>query len=273
MPTVLVQDTVSSNAEADNDQPASQAASATPGSFSTASNERFLVGNPREIAGYLQDVIKERVLCSLRAAGKPESFLSHLISIDERGQLIFDAPRAPVIVRSLVASGRAAIEFTLADVRIAFEAEVIRIADHQGDPAVFVKIPASIYRFQRRDNYRVSVPQRRPVRLSLDLAEPALRGLRLADLSCGGASIILKGALEHFPVGRQFETAELVLEEDDEPLVLTVRVRHAVAIRLSGAMGDLRIGVQFVRTPPGFEPRVSRLVNEIARDLMRIKQA
>lgn len=261
MPTETLQETVSSNFEASSSQ------------FAISSNERYLVGNPREIAGYLQGVIKERVLCSLRAAGKPESFLSHLIAIDDRGQLIFDAPRAPVIVRSLVASGKAAVEFTLSDVRIAFEAEVIRIADHEGDPAVFVKTPANIYRFQRRDNYRVSVPQRRPVRLSLDMAEPALRGLRLADLSCGGASVIVKGALEHFPIGRQFEGVELLLDEEDEPLVLTVRVRHAVAIRLSGAMGDLRIGVQFVRTPAGFEPRVSRLVNEIARDLMRIKQA
>jgi c-di-GMP-binding flagellar brake protein YcgR len=242
----------------------------SPGS---ALNDRYLVHSPSEIAGYLRGVARDRVMCSVRAAGKPESFLSQLIAIDDRGQLVFDAPRAPVILRSLSSVGRASVEFTLADVRIVFEVDLLRSGDYQGDQVVFLRMPSSIHRFQRRDNYRVSVPGRRPVRLSLDSNEPLLKDLKLADLSCGGASVNLRGTLEHFPIGRQFEAAELVIEEDQEPFRLVLRVRHAVAVRLSGSIGDLRIGVQFVRTPAGFEPAVSRLVNEIARDLMRIKQA
>ncbi len=241
--------------------------------LAASSNDRYLVANPREITGYLRSVIKERVLCAVRAAGKPESFLSQLIAVRDDGMIVFDAPRAPVIVRSLVASACAMVEFTLQDVRIAFEAELARLGDHEGDAAIFLKPPQRIYRFQRRDNYRVTVPARRPVRISLDPADAAVAKLRLADLSCGGASVMLRGALEAFPIGREFDAAQLQVEEDADPFTIAVRIRHAVAVRMAGTIGELRIGVQFVRTPAGFEPAVARLVNEIARDLMRIKQA
>ena len=110
------------------------------------------------------------------------------------------------------------------------------------------------------------------MRLTLNPEQPGLRNLKLTDLSCGGASVTLSGVLEEYPSGKVFERARLILDEETE-FTIDARVRHASALRMSGLVGELRIGLQFANTPPGFEPAVARLVNEIALDLGRLRQS
>lgn len=235
------------------------------------SDERFRVTDPVEVHAYLREATRARILCSVRAAGRAESYLSRLFAIDATsGALVFDTPRAPVIARVLVPGGIATVELTLHHVRIHFDAPVAQIAPYQDEVSLFLAMPDAIVRLQRRENYRIAVPTRRSVRLTLDPAHPGLRDLKLSDLSCGGASIALAGSLDDYPAGRVFERAHLTLDEERE-FMLDVRVRHASAVRLSGAIGDLRLGVQFINTPAGFEPAVARLVNEIALDLGHLK--
>ena len=239
----------------------------------SSADERFRVNNPVDVMGYLREAARSRILCNVRAAGHGESYLSRLFAIDDNTDaLVFDTPRAPVIARLLTPGATVSIELTLHHVRIHFDASIRQIGAYQGEPSLFVAIPDAIVRLQRRENYRISVPARRSVRLTLNPEHPGLRNLKLADLSCGGASITLSGTLDEYPTGKVFEHAQLSLDEDTE-FIVDARVRHASALRMSGLVGELRIGLQFTNTPPGFEPAVARLVNEIALDLSRLRKS
>ncbi len=223
--------------------------------------------------GYLREATRSRILCNVRAAGHGESYLSRLFAIDPNSSaLVFDTPRAPVIARLLTPGAMVSVELTLHHVRIHFDAPIRQIDNYQNEPSLFVGIPDAIIRLQRRENYRISVPARRSVRLTLNPEQPGLRNLKLTDLSCGGASVTLSGVLEEYPSGKVFERARLILDEETE-FIIDARVRHASALRMSGLVGELRIGLQFANTPPGFEPAVARLVNEIALDLGRLRQS
>ncbi len=238
----------------------------------SAADERFRVTNPVDVMGYLRDATRSRILCTVRATGHGESYLSRLFAIDnDTNALVFDTPRAPVIARMLVPGAMVSVELTLHHVRIHFDAPIRQITDYQNEPSLFVSIPSAIVRLQRRENYRIAVPARRAVRLTINPDHPGLRNLKLTDLSCGGASVTLAGVLDEYPVGKVFEQVRLILDDETDFLV-DARVRHASAVRMSGLIGDLRIGFQFIHTPPGFEPAVARLVNEIALDVGRLKQ-
>lgn len=238
-----------------------------------SADERFRINNPVDVMGYLREATRSRILCNVRATGHGESYLSRLFAIDgSTNSLVFDTPRAPVIARLLVPGASVSVELTLHHVRIHFDAMIRQVATYQNEPSLFVALPNAIIRLQRRENFRISVPTRRPVRLTLNADQPGLRNLKLSDLSCGGASVTLAGVLDEYPVGKVFEGVRLILDEETE-YDLDARVRHASALRMSGLVGDLRVGFQFVNTPPGFEPAIARLVNEIALDLSRLRQS
>lgn len=235
-------------------------------------DDRFQITNPIELRAYLRQAAGAHILCSVRGLGRADSYLSRLFAIDaSSGNLVFDTPRSPTIARALVPGAYATVELTLSHVRIHFDAPVVAIADYAGEPSLFLAPPEQITRLQRRESYRIAIPARLPIRLTIDPELPHLTALKLDNLSVGGACVTLAGAPSAFPVGKVFDHSRLVLD-DETAFSLGTRIRHATEVRLSGNLGDLRVGLQFVRPPPGFEPTVARLVNTIARDLARIKQ-
>jgi c-di-GMP-binding flagellar brake protein YcgR len=234
--------------------------------------DRFRVTNPAEIAAFMREAIEKRVLCSVRAVRSNERFLSRVVAVEAGKALMFDPPQSASILKQIIDQAVVAVDLTLNHVRIMYEVPLQRVADYKGENTLYLVFPAEIYRFQRRESYRVLVPARRPVRLTLDSATPRLRGLRLHDLSLGGASVILKADAENFPLGKTFDGSVLMLNGETS-YAIAARVRHATAMQLSGTLGDLRVGLQFLRTPPSFEPTVARLVNDIARDLSQVKNS
>ena len=222
------------------------------------------VTHPAEVIGVLNEATRSRVLCSVRAAGRPETYMSRVFALDPAANaLVFDVPRAPVIARALVPGSTAAVEITLDHMRVRFDAAVTRIGPHAGTLSLFVAVPQALVRRQRRESFRIAVPAASTVRLDLNRDEATLTGLRLTDLSCGGASLTLAGALEDFPVGRVYDGVRLVLDPATH-YTLAARVRHAGALRLAGPASHLRIGVQFLDTPAGFEPAIAHLIDDIA---------
>lgn len=222
------------------------------------------VTHPAEVIGVLNEATRSRVLCSVRAAGRPETYMSRVFALDSAAStLVFDVPRAPVIARALVPGSTAAVEITLDHMRVRFDAAVTRIGPHAGTLSLFVAMPQALVRQQRRESFRIAVPATSAVRLDLNRDDVALTGLRLADLSCGGASLTLSGALDEFPVGRVYEGVRLVLDPDLQ-YMLDTRVRHAGALRLAGPASHLRIGLQFLNTPAGFESAIAHLIDDIA---------
>jgi c-di-GMP-binding flagellar brake protein YcgR len=234
--------------------------------------DRFKVTNPVEIAAFMREAIEKRVLCSVRGVRSNERYLSRMIAVEPGRALMLDPPQSTSILQQLTEQKMIAVDLTLNHVRIMFEVPLLTVAPFQGDSTLYLVFPAEIFRFQRRESYRVVVPARRPVRLTLDSGNPRLRGLRLHDLSLGGASVILKAEAEHFPMGKVFDGSVLLLDADTS-FAIAARVRHATSMQFSGTLGDLRVGLQFLRTPPSFEPTVARLVNDIARDLSQIKKS
>lgn len=234
-----------------------------------ARQERYRVDAVNDVVGCLGAAASARCDAIVRAAGGAQTFLARVLLVDaERDELWLEAPRAPVIERALAPGATAAIDLTVDGVRSMLEARVLRIASHGQRPALVFALPAALYRVQRRERYRVLVPEHVPVTISLDAAVPSWRGLRVENLSTGGAGVIVVGSLADFELGRTFENAAITLA-DGQAFSLAMRVRHAGVTRLVRGASRLRVGLQFVRAIPDVDSAVARLVDALAKDADR----
>lgn len=226
--------------------------------------DRFCVDDGAEVLDLLRRSQASRAMCSVRAAGRPETYLSPLREIADDGQAVFDPPRAPVIERALVAGSVAAIDLRLPECRVSFEARVARIGRVDGRSLLRLERPTSLVRVQKRETFRVQVPEQLGLRLTLDASDAALDSLPLHDLSVQGASVTVRGARERFWAGKVFEEARMMLPDGSE-WAMALRVIHAGVMRRLADGGELRVGLQFVHPPAGLETAVAKLVGRIAR--------
>ena len=226
--------------------------------------DRFHVEDGAEVLALLRRSAEVRALCSVRAAGRPETYLSPLRALLDDGDPVLDPPRAPVIERALAPGSVAAIDLRLHDWRVSFESRVARIGPSDGTPLLRLERPTALVRIRKRETFRVQVPTGTPVTLTLDASDPALTGVPMHDLCLQGGSLSVAGVRERFGAGKVFEAARLRLPDATE-WPLSLRVVHAAVVRRHADGGDLRLGVQFVQTRPGFETAVAQLVGRIAR--------
>jgi c-di-GMP-binding flagellar brake protein YcgR len=233
--------------------------------------DRFRVDDTTEVIALLRETAAARALCSVRASGRPESYLSPLRVLGDDGELVFDSPRAPVIERALLPGSFAAIDLRLHDVRVSFEARVERIGVVDGRQLLRLACPASVTRLQRREAFRVRIPEGQRVLLTFEPDDASLSALPMLDVCLQGGSLTLTAVRERFEAGTFFERARLALPDAGE-WPLTLRIAHAGVVRRIGESSEMRVGVQFLNAPAGFETAVGQLVGGIARDPGRTRK-
>jgi c-di-GMP-binding flagellar brake protein YcgR len=226
--------------------------------------DRFRVEDGAEVMDLLHRSLASRAMCSVRAVGRPETYLSPLREIADDGEAVLDPPRAPVIERALVAGSIAAIDLRLPECRVSFEARVAKIGQVDGRSLLRLERPAALVRVQKRETFRVQVPEHLGLRVTLDASEPTLESLPLHDLCVQGAAVTVRGARAQFWAGKVFERACMTMP-DGTVWKMALRVIHAGVIRRLVDGNELRVGVQFVHPPSGLESAVAQIVGRIAR--------
>jgi len=226
--------------------------------------DRLRVEDGAEVLDLLRRSMASRAMCSVRAAGRPETYLSPLREIADDGEAVLDLPRAPVIERALVAGSVAAIDLRLPECRVSFEARVARIGQVDGRSLLRLERPTSLIKAEKRETFRVRVPEQLALTLTLDASDATLESLPLYDLSVQGAAVTVRGARDRFWAGKVFEGARMTLPDGSE-WAMALRVIHAGVLRRLADGGELRVGLQFVHPPAGLESAVAKLVGRIAR--------
>jgi hypothetical protein len=229
-----------------------------------ADDDRERIDDPAEVRRLLSAASASRSLCSVRPAGRPENYLGRLIGFEPAsGRLSLEPPRAPYIERALAVGSDALIDVKGGERSVSFEAPVLQLDASPGSGALVLGLPSVLLMPRRREAFRISVPADLPVLLTLD--EPGgWFDLQIQNLSTDGAAVSVTGPRERFEAGTLFEHARLKLP-DNPPYELSLRVRHTSAVRMSGTIGELKVGVAFVRTPKGFDTAVAKLIATIAR--------
>ena len=230
--------------------------------------DQFRVDDGAEVLDLLRRTAASRALCAVRAAGRPESYLSPLRELADDGDPVLDPPRAPVIERALSPGSIAEIDVRLPEGRVTFSTRVSRIGSSGGRSLLRLERPAALVRVLKRDTFRVQMPESHAVRLTFDASDPALTSVAMHDLSVQGGSMTVVGVRGLIDAGTLFESTEVALPDGGSWRV-AVRVVHAGLVRRARDGAQMRIGVQFVAPPDGFESAIARLVGRVARSAPR----
>lgn len=164
-------------------------------------------------------------------------------------------------------------------------------------------LPHRLHRIQRRDAFRVPVPPGMHITTALKPGTRHLENLRSLDLSCGGVSVLVKASADEVRVGKRFAKGTISLPTPEgttlhtvDMLVKHVRLAPAsmapvvkepvIAVQKSSAPATtfrdyakqmvgalnppevMELGIEFIHMPMSLDRSLSKLVNELAIQLV-----
>jgi c-di-GMP-binding flagellar brake protein YcgR len=220
----------------------------------------FRVDSDVEIAGLLRQ---------LRDAGTPmvlsapdgAAVVCELWSIDSDQQRInFTAEVRDPALQQLVDADEAVAVGYLDSVKLQFDLLDLLLVRGPSSSALQARLPSVLYRFQRRNAYRVRTLDRQSP--TARLRHPAIPDMQLAlrviDVSIGGCALLLPADVPALEPGLTLRGVVLELDADTR-FAVTVQIQH-----LSALQGDerMRVGCEWRTLEPDAQRVLQRYIDQ-----------
>ncbi|MFG6461836.1 flagellar brake protein [Roseateles sp. DXS20W] len=210
-----------------------------------AAPEEFRVAAPAEITAYLHELQRDNATVLL--SGPPsQSLASRITALDAAADVLGLAIGADPdgISQALVASGEITAVAYLGAVKLQFELDgAVLVSGDQGT-VLRAGLPTRLYRFQRRQAYRVQPAGSVYPRVVLPGGDVAGRALRVLDISIGGLALAAPPGTPPLPLGQA--TTGLVLELDRLTALRVSLLPHHASPIAGDALGAQQMGCAFV---------------------------
>jgi flagellar brake protein len=223
-------------------------ASTQPAPLSTLSGraiDDFRVDHPAEVLSLLHRLVDRAVLVQLSAANGA-AYTSTLWSVDTQARRIsLDADAAHPQVRALVEAGDATAVAYLDAIKLQFDLHGLMLAHGSNASTLQAVMPDVLYRFQRREFFRVRTRDSAVAHLRHPASAGEMLTLRVLDVSVGGCALQLPAEAQPIEPGTSINGVRLELDADTL-LVVPLTVQH-----VSGGFGSStrssRLGCSFAR--------------------------
>lgn len=160
--------------------------------------------------------------------------------------LVFDGDPGDARLQRVLQSGQVIAVGVIDNVKIQFEVSGLVLVQGENSSALRCAMPREIFRFQRRDSFRVRPPLRAAP--AARLAHPGLPPmLRILDVSMGGCALFLPGKVALISAATVIEDAQLDLEVNVR-VTTDLRVQHVS--ELNAEATGMKLGCQFLNASP-----------------------
>ena len=210
-----------------------------------ATSEELRVASSAEIAAYLQQLQRENAGVLL-SGPLGQSLSSRIVALDTDADLLgLELGTDPQgISQAMVAGGEITAVAYLGAIKLQFELEAPVLVSGEQGTVLRSTLPHRLYRFQRRQSFRVQPAGSAFPRVVLPGGEEAGRVLRVLDLSIGGLALALPADSAPLPLGQVSEG--LVLELDRISGLRIALLPHHVSPIAGDASGMQQLGCSFV---------------------------
>lgn len=225
--------------------------------------DNFRIFSAPEIIGLLRDMVARHVLLTVHFNEGRESLVTMLLEVNpEFEEVVFDRGAGPDANRHLLRASRLTFVTTLDHIKIQFQ--VLRAYEtmHGGEPAFRMRIPASILRLQRRNSYRVKLPQSHPVLCHVPRPKAEPLRIRVLDLSVEGVALMADGGTLEANEGDILRGCRIDLPE--HRLQVDLEVRNTLPLDAL-TLPKRRFGCRFVKLPASEAAMISRVILAIER--------
>ncbi|HEY0847476.1 MAG TPA: flagellar brake protein [Noviherbaspirillum sp.] len=240
--------------------------------FGTEDVSPYQVHSRREIIGLLRALQERNQLVSMQADGGAEAVVTSILDVDEEGGLVV-IDRAPtnLINQRIIDSDNVSFETVLDSIRIFFFADRVRECLYDNLPALYIPIPASLVRLQRREYYRVPTPVASPVRCTIRIpsddtvAPGTIVVVTLKDISAGGIAVIDEKKLLDNTIGRIYKDCRIDLP-GGAAVVVDLQIRNSHDLSLSSGRAIRKLGCMFVDMSRPTMAAVQRYITKLERE-------
>lgn len=209
----------------------------------------FRLDAPLEIQALLRELQLQRSALTL-STPEGESCKATLIEVDaRRGVIDLDSSASPERLRTLLGSNEVQAQAYLDNVKLQFDVEGLVLVQGSAVAMLQANLPSPLYRFQRRQAYRVQPTGSAYPFAKFEHPDPTvgLLRLRVLDVSIGGLALLLPAELPPLEPGMLIEQVRLELDRDTR-LETALRLQHVSTLRLPAEC--LQLGCAFVQLPP-----------------------
>jgi flagellar brake protein len=206
----------------------------------------FRVSSPRDVGMLLKQLLDGSVLLHLNSSDG-HVFTSAIWTMDStRATIGFNADPNDPAMQSVLQSDEVVVVGYLDSVKVQFDVHGLVLVHGNRASVLSCPFPREMYRFQRRNAFRV-----RPLMRAAPLARlrhPDLPdtefSLRVIDISIGGCALFLPDDVPMINAGVVIGGVRMELDEDTR-LEVNLRLQHVTSLN-SEARG-LRLGFEYIR--------------------------
>jgi flagellar brake protein len=205
----------------------------------------FRVAHPVEVLALLRRLVDGAVLVQLSAAGGA-AYTSTLWTVDAQARrLSLDADPAHPQIRALIDAGEATAVAYLDAIKLQFDLHGLMLAHGTHASALQAVLPDVLYRFQRREFFRVRTRDGAIAHLRHPASGGQMLTLRMLDVSIGGCALLLPHDAPEIAPNTRIDDVRLELDAD------TLIVAPLTVMHVSGGFGNtargIRLGCSFAR--------------------------
>lgn len=223
--------------------------------------DEFRITAPREITAMLKQFQDGNVLLNLNASNGA-ILTTTLWALDTaRGQISFSADAGAPVTQRLVESEEAVAVGYLDSIKVQFDVQGLVLVRGALGCTIGARSPQVLYRFQRRNAFRV-----RPLLRSSPLARvrhPAIAEMQLAlrviDVSIGGCALFLPDDVPPMQPGMTMNQVQIDLDADTR-LHANLCLRHVSL--LNPESRGARLGCEFVGLGRDAERTLQRFIDQ-----------
>lgn len=241
--------------------------------FGTEDVSPYQVHSRREIIGLLRAMQERNQLVSMQADGGADAVVTSILEVDEDGgMVVIDKAPSNLVNQRLLASDNVSFEAVLDNIRILFFADRVGECLYENIPALYIAIPASMVRLQRREHYRVPTPVASPLRCTIHIPPDDDTGtagttvvVTLKDISGGGIGIVDEKKLLDNTIGRIYKDCRIDLP-GGAAVVTTLQIRNSHDLTLASGKSIRKLGCMFVDPPKPMLSAVQRYITKLERE-------
>lgn len=221
----------------------------------------FRVGHPTEVLALLRRLRDGAHPVNLNGPGG-QMLGTVLWSVDEsRGRLNFsvepDRPELPGLIEAGEAVGVAYLD----SIKLQFELQQPLLVRAARGAVLQAEIPQVLYRFQRRQAFRVRVPE--GTQACVRMRHPSLPDmtltLRVLDVSIGGCALFVPQDVPSLQPGTRVANALMTLDADTR-LETGLALQHATSIQPE--QRGVRMGCAWIGLSPSAERALQRYIDQ-----------
>lgn len=195
----------------------------------------FRIGSSVEVQALLRQMQQERALVTL-STPTGDSYTTVLEAVDPHRHTVLFSAEAPERVRALLDSNEITAVAYLDSIKVQFDIEgLVHVHGGQAGATLHARLPDVIYRFQRREAFRVQpLASTSPVARFAHPGQPGeLMALRVLDVSLQGVALLLPEEGPAIDSGARIEAVELDLDEEAQ-ISCDIVIQHVTVVGNGG---------------------------------------